>query len=186
MIFRAQKSLPAEASTGAFTLIEVMIVMFIMAIVMATGVPAIFRAMEKDALRQGVNAVVEACSHARAQAILNGVPMQMVIRAEDGAIMVRKPSSREAGDSLDEAPLVPLAATEEEGSNGFHAVLDENIAVELIYLNFKDMMDATETAVSFYPNGTSDEFSIVLSSTDGSYKISLDVITGLATSDRLQ
>jgi hypothetical protein len=40
-------------------------------------------------------------------------------------------------------------------------------------------MDAEEARVKFFPNGTSDDFTIVLESSAGTRKVSLDCITAL-------
>src|SRR5437773_196313 len=53
-----------ERQRVAFTLLELMVVVGIMALVMATAVPLIHNFMHKDSLRQAVSDVVEACSHA--------------------------------------------------------------------------------------------------------------------------
>src|SRR5438876_8247894 len=71
-----------------FTLVEIMIVISILAIVLATGVPSMLRSLQKEGLRKAQSDLVEACSHARAQAILSGLPMELVIRAEGGQISV--------------------------------------------------------------------------------------------------
>jgi len=42
-------------------------------------------------------------------------------------------------------------------------------------------MQTEATHVHFYPNGTSDEFTIVLQAQGGVRKISLECVTGLAT-----
>jgi len=48
-----------------------------------------------------------------------------------------------------------------------------------LYVNLKDQMEADEAHVRFYPNGTSDEFTIVLESKGEIRKISLECVTGL-------
>ncbi len=62
----------------------------------------------------------------------------------------------------------------------FKANLPDDIAVKLLFVNFVDLMEDPEAHVRFFPNGTSDEFTIILSSATAEQKISLDVITGLA------
>ena len=89
-----------------FTLIEIMIVISIMMVVMTVGIPAFVRALDKQGLRKAVNDVVEGCSHARSQAILRGVPMEFVIRAEDFSLMVRPASGFSTGPT---APPVSVA-----------------------------------------------------------------------------
>ncbi len=138
----------------AFTLIEIMIVIAITALVLAVGVPSIFRAAEQNSLRAVVNGIVEACSMARAQAILTGQVQEMVIRPIDGTI-----SAPGKSDSV----MIP-----------------QNVQIELLGVNFVELQTAEEAKVKFYPNGTSDEFTIVLRSDRNEWrKISLDIITAI-------
>lgn len=166
---------------GGFTLIELMVVVGIMSIVMAIGVPSIFRAMRKEGLRKAEADLVEACSHARAQAILSDVPMEVVIRAEGGHISVQ-PVQKVAGEG---APGIGPAEGDERdparpAPKNFTARLDDDIAVKFLYVNFKDQMQMPEARIRFFPNGTCDEFTTILMSTEGERKISVDVVTGLA------
>ena len=85
--FRRQVGLLAPPR-AAFTLIEIMVVVGILGMVLALGVPPFVRSMQKDPLRQAVSDVTEACSDARAKAILLGVPTELVIRAEDKQLTV--------------------------------------------------------------------------------------------------
>ena len=68
----------------------------------------------------------------------------------------------------------------------FSARLHEDIAVALLYVNLKDRMKTEESRVHFYPNGTSDEFTIILQMGRGVRKISLDCVTGLANVEVIQ
>jgi Tfp pilus assembly protein FimT len=155
-----------------------MIVVGIIAIIVATGVPPFVRAMRKEGLRKAVSGVVEGCSQARANAILRGVPTEFVIRAEDGQMTVRPLQLR--GEGAEASP--PHGG---EGSSGttppapFKANLPDDIAVKLLYVNFQDQMEYSEAHVRFFPNGTCDEFTVILSCTTGEEQISLDVITAL-------
>ena len=45
---------------------------------------------------------------------------------------------------------------------------------------FQDQMEFPEAHVRFFPNGTSDEFTVILSSATAEQEVTLDVITGLA------
>src|SRR5208282_3181981 len=62
----------------AFTLIELMMVVAIIGLMMATGVPAILSVTREAPMRKAVNDVMEICSHARAQAILQEQTMTVV------------------------------------------------------------------------------------------------------------
>jgi prepilin-type N-terminal cleavage/methylation domain-containing protein len=137
----------------AFTLIEIMIVVAIIGIIMAMGIPSIVRTMRKEGMRKAVSDLVEACSEARATAILSGTKADLVIRPQDGTITGGK----------------------------FSATLPENVWIAILGVNFIQFEEAEEARVHFYPNGTSDEFTIVLNSNDSeAQKINLEVITGLA------
>ena len=131
-----------------------MIVIAIMALVVAVGVPAMFRVFQKDSLRQVVIDIVEACNQARAQAILDGTEKALVLNMQERTIS---------------AP----------GHEAVH--IPDRVMVELVGVNFVDVKDMPSVNVRFFPNSTSDEFTIVLRSDQNEIrKISLEVVTALA------
>jgi type II secretion system protein H len=172
-----------RSAPPGFTLVELMIVMGIMALVLAMGMPSIVQTLKKEPLRQTVSDLVEGLSHARAQAILQGVPAEFILRAADGSISI---APVEDSDMTHQ-----LLSAEGEGSSAparqlapdvrpFSAQMRPDIALALVEVNLKSMMEAAEVRVRFYPNGTSDEFTIVVQSPAGARKVSLDSITALA------
>ncbi|MGH7991423.1 MAG: pilus assembly FimT family protein, partial [Limisphaerales bacterium] len=72
----------------AFTLMEVMMVVAIIGMIAVMGIPAILRVMNKSPMRKAVNDVMEICSHARAQAIVNGVPMTVVFHPQTREVAI--------------------------------------------------------------------------------------------------
>jgi prepilin-type N-terminal cleavage/methylation domain-containing protein len=166
---------PKSKIEKAFTLIELMIVISIIAIVITAGIPPFARAMRKEGLRKAVSDMVEGCSHARAQAILNGAPTELIIRAEDGQISVR-PAPVVKSDEERDAAAPPKPAP----GGTFKANLPDDIAIKLLYVNFQDQMEFPEARVRFFPNGTCDEFTVILSSATGEQEVTLDVVTALA------
>lgn len=156
-----------------------MLVVAIIAIVMTMGLPAIYRMVKLESFRQAVSDVVEACSHARARAILQGGTMEVVIRAEDGQISIQG-----AGSDHGEGSINASSLGEETGNShpsNFSARLGENVGVALLEVNMMNQMDLPEAHVRFYPNGTCDEFILVLQSEKGEMrKITLESTTGLA------
>lgn len=169
----------------AFTLIELMIVVSIIAIILALGVPSFVNGLRKEGLRKAVSDMVEGCSHARAIAILQGQPTELIIRAEDGQISVRQLALRRTDESREGGAMVSesgtsVSATPSVSASSFKGSLPDDIAVKLLYVNFKDQMEFPEARVRFFPNGTCDEFTIILSSATAEQQISLDVITGLS------
>jgi len=164
------------ASCPGFTLIELMLAISIAAIVMAIGLPGWVKALKKEGLRKAVSDVVEGCSHARAQAILKGVPMEFVLRAEDGSISVQ-PARLARGEGAGSGQSSGDVGT---FSGNFTGQLPNDVGVKLIYVNFEDKMELPEARVRFFPNGTCDEFTVILFAPSGEKKISADIITGLA------
>ena len=157
-----------------------MIVLSILAIIVAAGVPSIIRSLKKEGLRKAQADLMEACSHARAQAILSGVPMELVIRAEGGQIAVEplKVGGRPSAEA--DAPADNEERRLKDAPKNFSARLDDDIAIRTIDVNFMDQMELPEARVRFFPTGTCDEFTILFFSAQGERKISLDVVTGLA------
>jgi prepilin-type N-terminal cleavage/methylation domain-containing protein len=176
---------------GGFTLIEIMMVVGILGMVLAMGMPAFIQSIRRDPLRQAVSDIEEACSKARAAAILRGSPAELVIRAEGGQLNVvpaRDDSAEQTAASV-EAPGQPAEPSADKAASQspvFSARLNENVAVTLLYVNLKDQMEAEETRVHFYPNGTSDEFTMILQAGNGTRKISLECVTALATVEVIQ
>lgn len=144
---------------SAFTLVEVMVVVAVIGVIMAMGIPSIVRSVRKEGMRKAVSDMVEACSDARANAILSGSTSDLVIRPQDRTISAGK----------------------------FSATLPDNVWIEILGVNFVELQEAEEARVHFYPNGTSDEFTVVLKSDEAkAEKISLEVVTGLADVEELK
>ena len=75
---------PGRTAVSAFTLIELMVVMGLMMIILAIGVPRMVQG-NRSPLGESLNAVMEACAAARRQAILTGSTSRVTIRgAEEG------------------------------------------------------------------------------------------------------
>jgi prepilin-type N-terminal cleavage/methylation domain-containing protein len=175
MIFPAANNV---LRSKGFTLLELMIAIGLMALVAAVSMPAIHRGLQKEGMRKAVEDMMEGCSYARAMAILHGIPTEFVLRAADGQISVRSVQV-ENSDFGDEQSATPKTFP-------FSRRMPESVAVNFLYVNFKDQMEQPEIRVRFYPNGTSDEFTAILFSIEGERKISLDVVTGLAEMEVLR
>ncbi len=177
-----------RAVRRAFTLIELMVVVSIALLVLGWGVPNMLRTIEKQGVSKAVFDLMEGCKQARAYAILTGQPAEFTIRAEDGQMTVRKAKGpRLMRESGGEAVGV-TSSGQTKGTKklkGFRAALADDVAVELLDVNFIDQMQFSEGIVRFYPNGTSDEFTIVLRVDDEWRKVSLDPITAIAAMEDL-
>ena len=171
----------STARRGAFTLVEIMIVVAIIGVVLAMGVPSFVRSMRQDALRKTVREIVEICSHARAQAIFRGVSAKLILHPLEGTLQVEVPP--EAGeDPVEAPPPTPDSEPRRDQSAGIPTVtIPPSIHVEIVGVNFLDVTQLDEAEVRFHPNGTSDELTMILQSDQHEWrKITLDVVTGLA------
>jgi Tfp pilus assembly protein FimT len=160
-----------------------MIVIAIIAIVTTAGIPMATRALKKDPLMKVVNDTLEGCKLARDRAILQNRPYDFVIRNrsenEEDEITV-EPARQKGSGSGSGAPSTAAAGPKEVGGlvGDFPRKRDKRVAIELLYVNLVDQMNADEAHVRFYPNGTSDEFMVIYSYEGKRRTIKVDIITG--------
>jgi prepilin-type N-terminal cleavage/methylation domain-containing protein len=184
-----QSAISNRQSRRAFTLIEILVVCAILAIVLTMGVPLIRDTMVGGkGINRAVKDVQEACSHARAMAILQSQDMELRIRPADGVFEVGAAStprlgsvdspsvSGEAWRMEDSPPAAPSG-----GGGGFSVRLPEGVQIEGLGINGEDWTEDAVGRVRFFPNGTCDEMSLVLYSDKNERKnIWLEVVTALA------
>jgi type II secretion system protein H len=159
-----------------FTLVELMIVLAIIAIVMTMSVPMIWKAMAKDDLARAVNDVMEGCKLARDRAIISGTPHEFVISAKGDMTIGAAASGRQ-----ESVPLGATGSAQPTGSlmAGFPRHLGEDVIIQLIGVNNIELMDAPDAHVRFFPNGTSDAFTVVFAWKGAQRTVTLDMVTGL-------
>lgn len=160
----------------AFTLIEVMMVVAVMGLILAMGLPTIYSATKKEGMRRAVNDVVDGCTKARSLAILSGGVAELRYFPKDRRLEVGGGSAPRKEGEDSPAPSFSSAGA------GFSAQLPENVAVEMWDVNLTEYKDAEVARVQFYPNGMCDEMTVVLRSERGEWrKITLEVTTGCST-----
>jgi prepilin-type N-terminal cleavage/methylation domain-containing protein len=171
-----------HSTRRAFTLIEIMIVIAIIAIVASAGVPLMTRAMNKDQLAKAVNDVLEGCKLARDRAILQNRPYDFVIRAKTENQWEMNVEPTKIKDAGTVGASTSTGGGKEAPSliGDFPREFGRDVAFELIYVNLVDVMAASEARVRFYPNGTADEFTVVMNAHGKSRTIKVDIITGAA------
>ena len=152
----------------AFTLIEVMVVVAIMGIILAAGIPSLYGFFHKEGLRKTVSDIMETCQSARSQAILSGSPVDLVFHPKEGT----------------------CEASASGGGYGAwaHSAKFEDCSIEMLDVNLQECKDFESAKVRFFPNGTSDEMTLVLRSNNNEWrKISLEITTALpSVTDKIQ
>jgi type II secretory pathway pseudopilin PulG len=152
-----------------------MIVVGLIAIAMSAAIPAFVSAQNKQPMRVALQGLLEACATARAQAILRGAIVELRIRPQDYTFDVAPAGG---GSATGAARPEPKAG---EGHSVFSLKLPTEVGIEELAINFQLLKDAEAVAVRFRPNGTSDEFTVVLRSLHGELrKITLDPVTARA------
>lgn len=143
----------------AFTLIEIMIVVAIIGLMAAISAPALLAMLQKDGMRKAVSDVTDLLGDARAQAILKGQTTDVSFHPADNRL---------------------------DSSTGKSVTLADGIAMEGIGINLMDFSETEVSRVRFFPNGTSDELTLVLHSGDDWRKITLEFSTALAKAEPLK
>ena len=166
--------------SAAFTLIEIMIVVAIMGVVLTMGVPIVYKAWHKAPMSRAVSDIIEVCSHARALAIMQGKEVDVVFHPKEGRLEVGGASAPAKGSG---SPAFPSSVAAPTGS-GLSARLSERVLIELMDINKlpHEFRDDDLAKVRFFPNGTSDELTLILVSDQNERReITLEVTTGLAS-----
>ena len=160
----AAPKLPRASRLHAFTLIELMLVVAIIALIMTASVPSLYRLWYKEGFRKTVSDIVDVCGAARARAILLGQTSEVVFHPQDG-----------------KCELVGEAAP---GSNVYAhtATIEKSTIIDMLDVNMREYKDAEEVKVRFFPNGTCDEMILILRNEKGEQRgITLEITTSLAT-----
>ncbi|HEY5298116.1 MAG TPA: type II secretion system protein [Verrucomicrobiae bacterium] len=139
----------------AFTLIEIMVVVAIIGLMAAIGIPSMLLQLKKEGMRKAVSDVKDVLTDARAKAILNNQITYVTFHPAEKKL---------------------------ESSTGKSAALDDNVDIAMLDINLMDFSQSEVARVRFFPNGTSDELMLVLISGGQRMKITLEFSTGIASS----
>jgi prepilin-type N-terminal cleavage/methylation domain-containing protein len=143
-----------RGARGGFTLIEIMMVVAILGLTLAMGMPSFIKSMKQEGMRKAQMDLMKACQEARRTAILTAQPAYLIFH--------------------------PTAGTFEVPGQ-FQAKFSDDMVIDILGVNFLQMEHDDVARVRFNPNGTSDEFTIVIHDGEQStVKVSLEPITALA------
>ncbi len=175
----------AVAGARAFTLLEIMIVVGIMGIILTMGVPLVWKVWHKAPMAKAIKDVVEVCSNARRQAILQGRQVDLVLHPRDGRLEVGSAAAPAPAAAAQEGgPAAPVQLNPQTSAMGLAAQLPPEVRIEELDINKMPggFRDAEIARVRFFPNGTSDEMSLfLLSERNERCEILLEVTTGLTS-----
>ncbi len=167
---------------AGFTLIEVMVVAGIMGLIAAMGIPSMYRLLQKEGMRKATSDVVEVCSLARARAILTGQPADVMFYPLERRLSAGGGSGPETSGESPAVRTVPALP----GGSGSSAQLPEDITIEMLDINLAEYRESDCARVRFFPNGTSDEMTLILRSSRNEWKkITIEPTTGLASVDEV-
>lgn len=167
-----------RASRNAFTLIEVMVVVAIIGLILTLGIPSLWRMTRKEGMRKAVSDIMEVCQNARARAILNGEPTEIMFHPLEKTFSIGGGTAPAPADGgIGNQPPTPSSPNGPLSSGQF----GEEITIEMLDVNLWEYNQSEFVRVRFFPNGRSDEMTLILRSDKGEWrKITLDVATGMA------
>ena len=166
----------------AFTLIEIMIVVAIIGLIAAMGVPSILQVMRKDGMRKALSDMRDVCNDARARAIFTGQTTEIDFYPSERRWQVSAGAAEAAPESPDGAPVAaPVSTTASPWKGAESGTLPDGVDFAMMDINLGDYLESPVAKVRFFRDGTCDELVLILHSTDEWQKISLEFSTSLVT-----
>ncbi len=166
-----------------------MIVVAMIAIFMTIGMPSIYHALHRNPMQQATFDLEEAFRNARMQAIMKGVPAEVVLIPADRSVSVRLAPGAELPrlHSRTDDPTAEGAAQMDAGEPApatssipnFSAQWAESVAFKQLLVNLRDYQELDEARIRFYPNGTSDALiATLVSEANEERTVTLEITTG--------
>ena len=147
-----------------------MVVVAIIGLIAAMGLPSIIMALQKDGMRKAVSDVEDVCFEARKDAIIDKRTTAVVFHPQENRLEVEGVAVASDG-----------SGSTKDNSSGkvTSAVLPDGIAFAMVDINLQDYLESPVARVFFYPNGTSDEMTLILLGRGQKQMITLEFSTGL-------
>lgn len=177
---------PSEGRPGGFTLIELAMVVLILAIITAVGLPSFSRFQRKSALSAEGSKLVQSLQYAQQRSVLEGEEMEVVVDVDERAYwvpVIEEDVRRQPGRGR-----VRTSRREEVRKALFHK-LGADYVLELFYYPLLDQeVTRGESSIRFFPDGTADAVYLTLvkvdEDPDKEYRIFIKIMgtTGLVKS----
>ena len=156
-----------KRSSRAFTLLEIMIVVVIMGMMAAIGLPSIINVLRENGMRKAVSNLQDVCFTARQDAIVSGHTTSVVFYPQQGRFGLGNVAAK-AGVTKTNVHTGKVTAS----------TLPKGIQFAMLDIYHKDYAESPWARVFFYPNGTADGTVIVLTGRGQQKKITIDYVTG--------
>ena len=144
----------------AFTLIEIMVVIAIIGLVAAMGMPSLIRAVQKEGMRKALSDFQDVCFTARERAIFSKQKTSVLIHPAAGDFSVDGATAGTMNHGKVAAGLLPA-----------------DIKFAMLDIFRQDYLESDWARIFFYPDGTCDESVVVFLGRGESEKITLDYAT---------
>jgi prepilin-type N-terminal cleavage/methylation domain-containing protein len=159
-----------QSSIGnrAFTLIEIMVVVGIIGLVAAMGMPSIVKAMQKEGMRKAVSDMQDVFFSAREKAILTNQKVAVVFYPRERRFGVEGAAAGDSGTAVNVHSGKTTATT-----------LPDGVELGMLDIFRQDYVQSDWAKIFFNADGTCDEAVIVLITKGRSEKITLEYATGM-------
>ena len=154
---------------SAFTLIELSIAVFIMALLMAVSAPYFVRSYNSSLLSSAARAFITTCQYARLQAVMQQRESLLHVDLDRQLFWISQPPQNTEGDA---EPQV-LKSVE----------ISPRIALASVELADEAPQQKGQVQIKFYPNGTCEYMQVVFHGTEkgSGLTVEVDPVTGRAT-----
>ena len=119
----------------AFTLLELMVVVGIIGLVLAMGVPTLYKFMHKEGFRKSVGDLMDTCSAARSKAIMGQTMTELVFHPQQQSCEVVGGAGGGGGGWATSAHF------------------GDDVVIEMLDVNLSEYKQADEARVRFFPDG---------------------------------